>query len=1419
MYPSKLVSLGSARHHPLISHLLSLIVHGLLLSALLVPGRSSAQSASLLVDPLPSPYVSDWEVQPGIFSLTVTNGPDAQELVILIAIRDSRGTSVVSAETHPQPFAANELGVYTSASEIGGSFDYDTAYEDELIRTGRLPEGDFSACVTVEDFSGSVVVPEQCVPFSIYLPDPPFLLSPADGATIASDYPTFEWTPIQLPIGVDVRYTLQVAEVRDRQQPFEALTSNILHNEEEDIMLESLPWPLTAQPLEPGARYAWWVLALDPNGVALTANQGRSEVRMFTVEDEDSELFPSGDPQSLQVMSADQATGPLADFDTRDFESTAAELERLAANGSAIILPFALSADFPTIEINGIRVYVDRQLKSIAIRGSKIIRGRTYDVMFSSFWGTRRDPRSKALAIKGPSFDGFFPAGGLLDSLGTSTAWMIVAGGGYKIKSDELPPDVEDYYGDNDIDVRLGLNLFSKIDIRNSNWLADVARALDIPDPYIELQGFLGPAISAAFSSSGDSKVTIGAETSLSAAIPLWIPERFRGVITEMKGQLEIGLAVERESAINTDTTKTETQPKASAQVSLETKVALPFLAAAERLPDELQFTGAVTVEKSPGEKAQIALSLSARDLLKLPAFENVFSVHDPKVTVTFARDEARTHSLAFTARVDVGRYRNFGSIKVERKAQYTSVADTASASSDQESPPSGGVPTPFKQAELLAKQQEREAAAKQKPKSEWNGKWAASVTVDPTALGAIRPRELLADLFNFAGNLELLPDGPQLVSLGMSFLPDTPGSMVISGSAMIQDMPTHFIASRMQTRSGNTGMLFGVAPHGWSFGEAFPDVDIPLLSDVDLSNVGLLFSSEEFTTSSDDIYGEEYGFYSALYGRDEFDVVIKPGINLIATLPVDGMDPESPLIPLMEKLGVQRGPALLQGAISRQVRDIYLRASLPPLSPPGAPEWFEYGQLDVELTGQPSIGLVGSIAVNLEDDTVVFFVRTSAGRQGLILSGGLDAPEGWHEPFGIEWMTLNRTVLLLGLTPTGSVQLGFEGDLVVGEKDVRVAVLTALNAATGVPTNFMFDGESEAGVGISDLVTLQARIAAVNSGGEPNPLPVDRLPPLGIEDLKLKFAPKDSPELNIERGLAIGGMLGMQPAPDEPLDLIAMADFDVSDNGVIARAAVGDFEIGPVSLTDAALDLTLTRDDQYFRLSGDADLTIMDAEIDVDFARTEMTFDASGQAFGLFEADVNAVGRANLSEPQFTVVGTLKNDFAEVMTSEMVDAVIDAAAAAMADAERARAASITAHQRAQSAAAAARGAWLRAPVFPRAAKTAARARYVGAARVASIRFVQRTVSAAVYAKWVGFHSGLVALRGAADASPIRVTSARFDGDLARMGDGQVARLQVTVEIDGAEITVTNEGFNFRERGPGVVSIARQVVRQAFDRR
>lgn len=447
----------------------------------------------------------------------------------------------------------------------------------------------------------------------------------------------------------------------------------------------------------------------------------------------------------------------------------------------------------------------------------------------------------------------------------------------------------------------------------------------------------------------------------------------------------------------------------------------------------------------------------------------------------------------------------------------------------------------------------------------------------------------------------------------------------------------------------------------------------------------------------------------------------------------------------------------------------------------------------------------------------MVFFVKTKAGKEGLIVAGGMEAPGGWHGPFGIEWMTINRAALLLGLTPTGSVQMGFEGDLEIGETDVRVAVLAALNVATGVPTNFMFDGESENGVSVADLLDMQAKIAAAATGGDARPIPADRLPLLGVEDLKLKFAPKDSPELNIEKGLAIGGMLNMQPAPNEPPDLIAAAEFDVSMDGVIARAAVGDFELGPVSLSDAAIDLTLTREEQYFRMSGAADLLIMQAAIDVDFALTEMSFDAEGQAFGLFGADIHAVGRANLQNPQFTVVGKMHNDFKDAFSQDLISDALAQAEAGVEEATRTREAAVEARSRAVAARTEARNAYLSTPAFPRGPKNAARNRYgraVYASRSHGLNVVRRTAAVGV---WVAVRTALQGANVAATAnSLISVRSASFDGDLSRIKDGQVARLEALIELDGREMKLSNAGFNFRDMAAGVADMAGQVVRQMF---
>jgi hypothetical protein len=58
--------------------------------------------------------------------------------------------------------------------------------------------------------------------------------------------------------------------------------------------------------------------------------------------------------------------------------------------------------------------------------------------------------------------------------------------------------------------------------------------------------------------------------------------------------------------------------------------------------------------------------------------------------------------------------------------------------------------------------------------------------------------------------------------------------------------------------------------------------------------------------------------------------------------------------------------------------------------------------------------------------------------------------------------------------------------------------------------------------------------------------------------------------------------------------------------------------------------------------------------------------------------------------------------------------------------------------------------------------------------------------------------------------------TARFDGDLSRMKDGQVAKLDLVVEVEGDQMRLSNAGFNFRDMGPGLRALAEEVVRLVF---
>jgi hypothetical protein len=274
-------------------------VRRLLVPALLISlaGTGAAQSewtAQLVLAPLPSPFLSDWELDPSVGQLIVTNGTATTGDVTFHYSLTRNSRLLLRGVTDPHTVAAGESVTFDATSTFGGRADWDQSVQDQVARTGRLPEGDYEGCVTLVDPGGFVLVERQCVRFSTQYPDPPSLLFPPDGDTVTTQDPIFEWLPVQLPPAADGRigYVLQIAEVNTaaRQRPELALTSNILHYVEPNLTETSHQYPVGGQPLVPGHTYAWRVQALDGEGRPVAANQGRSEVWTFIYSEPEAEV-------------------------------------------------------------------------------------------------------------------------------------------------------------------------------------------------------------------------------------------------------------------------------------------------------------------------------------------------------------------------------------------------------------------------------------------------------------------------------------------------------------------------------------------------------------------------------------------------------------------------------------------------------------------------------------------------------------------------------------------------------------------------------------------------------------------------------------------------------------------------------------------------------------------------------------------------------------------------------------------------------------------------------------------------------------------------------------------------------------------------------------------------------------------------
>ena len=283
----------------------------------MLPGRSTAQnwSATLMVDPYPSPYLSSWETDPTLGSLELVNNTTEPDVVIVyldIASMDGavgfQGNSrrILVNPGVPEVMRSTEFQDWSTGS-------IDESIKQQITQTGMIPEGTYEVTVEVRNLWGITLVDNLSAFFTIDHPEPPELIYPVNEEVVYSPYPVFQWIPPQLPAGKETVYTIRIVEILSGQTPDMALNANFPHYENFNVFEADFEYPIDGLPLQADRQYAWQVMAIDYSGLPTTKNNGRSEIGVFRTDpDLAGEL-----PELILVAPGNEAlsASPLPDFE------------------------------------------------------------------------------------------------------------------------------------------------------------------------------------------------------------------------------------------------------------------------------------------------------------------------------------------------------------------------------------------------------------------------------------------------------------------------------------------------------------------------------------------------------------------------------------------------------------------------------------------------------------------------------------------------------------------------------------------------------------------------------------------------------------------------------------------------------------------------------------------------------------------------------------------------------------------------------------------------------------------------------------------------------------------------------------------------------------------------------------------------
>jgi hypothetical protein len=228
------------------------------------------------------PAVSGKNLQGLSVTQLVNSSQQSARVSLSIKIKEAGTDDVVTIKT-PGFLLNPGVGFVNRGAFSNATFSFSHSYVGNVVKqTGNLPEGDYEYCfeVVVLESKDPVLLPsyDYCFTYSVQPLTPLLLISPVDEDEMCNKRPSFAWQP-PMPLPQGANFRLVLAELKEKQDPVEAIEFNTPLINQPQIRINSLPLPVNMPDLKEGSKYVWQITVYTDKTI-----QKKSEIWQFQIK-------------------------------------------------------------------------------------------------------------------------------------------------------------------------------------------------------------------------------------------------------------------------------------------------------------------------------------------------------------------------------------------------------------------------------------------------------------------------------------------------------------------------------------------------------------------------------------------------------------------------------------------------------------------------------------------------------------------------------------------------------------------------------------------------------------------------------------------------------------------------------------------------------------------------------------------------------------------------------------------------------------------------------------------------------------------------------------------------------------------------------------------------------------------------------